>query len=669
MKKIIPECAAAVLFAALLFLSCEQTGGGFVPSSSEQQEQEEWEGWEEEEEPPPVVVGMAIASLPSVTYYPKNGTFSADGLKLVKVYSNGGTEPVDGGFTLNPSAPDTGVAGQKLIWVYWGEYKDYFTVYVDNSTVIPTDIEIVTPPKTEYYLGDKFDTSKMVINGVYSDGTKKTIDNGAVSADGYDSYKRGKQTVTLRMNQGTALVDVTVKVSNASSVSVTGNTVYLKGKEFNFAASKLKAVVTQGNVGVNLTPENGGLKPSDISGYDKDKAEGQTLKLALDDKAASLRVFVVDAAPAVWFDFGYMRHESDPQGHGLGEGKFYTRPNVPLVLAPVRYLIGWNDDHSPASGTAYSWSVTSPSGGAYDTGAAANKETFAFKPSVAGTYTVKVKVTGRDFITGGTTAKEASVQVVCGAGTVAPHREWKANSYGVRILRNFAPGQFTESGNGYGWSLGSIGGYAVWDVKKHQADYQINGNAFAGWNEHGVVWVQEDNNGNGLPDEMWYELTGGDDKNADLKPLITRRYAIAYMKFGSGNGAVNEYGQIVGKAIYWADCRGRAGYIPYGWPAPWGVVGNKVTYTCTLLRDTGSTDGYTGAIGDGGNSGYVDTTASPMFYVNNAIDTAGNSVTLTNVRFVKVHTAIFRYGGIFGEVSTEITTASGFGTSVSMTMF
>jgi hypothetical protein len=312
-----------------------------------------------------------------------------------------------------------------------------------------------------------------------------------------------------------------------------------------------------------LTAANGGLTLSDITSYDKNKAGNQTLGLALDDKNISFKVFVLDVEPTVWFDFGYMRHEGDPQGYGLGEGKFYTMPNVPLVLAPARYLIGWNNDYSPASGTTYSWSVTSPSGGAYDTAAAANKETFAFKPSVAGTYTVKVSVTGRDFITGGTSTKEASVPVVCGTGKIPAAKTWNANGYDVRLLRNFAPGQFTVSGNGLGWSLGGIGGYAVWDAKQHLSSYQVAGNAFGtsegGWNEPGIVWVQEDNNGNGLPDEMWYEIRGG----------------------------VN-------------------------------------------------------------------------FYVKDAMDAAGNPVTLTNVRFIKAQTAVFRYGGIFGEVSTEITVAAGF---------
>jgi hypothetical protein len=42
------------------------------------------------------------------------------------------------------------------------------------------------------------------------------------------------------------------------------------------------------------------------------------------------------------------------------------------------------------------------------------------------------------------------------------------------------------------------------------------------------------------------------------------------------------------------------------------------------------------------------------FPINAAMDLAGNPVTLTAVRFLKVHTAVFVYGGMFGDMSTEI---------------
>jgi hypothetical protein len=657
-------CLLFLALASATFFNCEQSAPYAEQRNGNYRNPGNYDWYGEDEEEPPVVVGMAIERLPDITYYPRGGTFSADGLRVAKVWSNGRAESVPADEVTLRGVPDMNWDGLYPIDVYWGVYNSYFTVYVDRETVIPEGIRIDTPPKTEYYLGEPFDTGGMVLYGVYSDRTEKSIGNGAVSVEGYDPYRRGAQTVTLRMNQWTASLPVKVKIAGSDNVTLTGETVYLAGKDFSLAASKLKAVVTRGNVKVTLTPENGGITEADIKSYNKNGKEGQKLDLLLDEKNVSLNVFLLQVEPAVWFDFGYMRHEGDPPGYGLGQGKFYTKPGAQTVLAPVRYLIGYKDDYTTANGTKYEWYVN----GAKQ---AVTTETFAFKPAATGEYTVKVKVTGRNFITGSSVTKEASCTVVCraeGDPALDPHTAWPTiPGRSVKALRNYSPGQFTERGNGYGWSLGGFGGYVAWAVDGHKERYFISGNAFSNWNEAGVVWVQEDNNGNGLPDEMWYELKGSDDSNSLYRDFVARRYAVTYMLFGSGSGTVNEFGQIVGKAIYWADSNGRAGYYPYGWSAVWGVVGNWVTYTGTRLRDDPTKKTSLPVTSDDFD-GYVDTVYPPYFYVKNAIDAVGDPVTLTNVRFLKVQTGIFSYGGMLGEVSTEISNADGLGLMTSFPM-
>jgi hypothetical protein len=100
------------------------------------------------------------------------------------------------------------------------------------------------------------------------------------------------------------------------------------------------------------------------------------------------------------------------------------------------------------------------------------------------------------------------------------------------------------------------------------------------------------------------------------------------------------------------DSRGRAGRIPGGFPDKyWGVVGDRVTYTGTLLRD----DGQIFAVGYNmdGLEGYVDC-ADPNFLVSKAVKADGTAANLSAVKFIRVQTSMFRYGDIFGDVSTEI---------------
>jgi hypothetical protein len=301
----------------------------------------------------------------------------------------------------------------------------------------------------------------------------------------------------------------------------------------------------------------------------------------------------------------------------------------------------------------------------------AHTETFAFTPAAAQTYTVKASVTGRNYVDGMSVTKTVETAVV----SFAPGTVGEPKTEGVRItksqwFRNFAPGQFTEGGNGYGWSLGSIGGYWMWKVE-HRANYYIAGNSFGtdvgGWVEAGIVWVMEDNNKNEVPDETWYELKGPSDMLEATRPYVTRRYANTWVNVDAGiPSETNEHNQRI-RNVCWADCKGRSGLLRGGWSGDWGVVGDWVTFTSTLIGDDGDiangrygkTTKRSHPLWDDKNNdycSYVDG-GQGRNYINNAIDAKGNPVTLTNVGFVKVHTAEFVYGEIFGELSTEITVA------------
>jgi hypothetical protein len=51
-------------------------------------------------------------------------------------------------------------------------------------------------------------------------------------------------------------------------------------------------------------------------------------------------------------------------------------------------------------------------------------------------------------------------------------------------------------------------------------------------------------------------------------------------------------------------------------------------------------------------TGYEDALGT-NFPISAAMDLDGNPVTLTAVRFLKVQTSVFRYGGDLGDMSTE----------------
>ena len=76
-------------------------------------------------------------------------------------------------------------------------------------------------------------------------------------------------------------------------------------------------------------------------------------------------------------------------------------------------------------------------------------------------------------------------------------------------------------------------------------DLILEGNAFAGSSEPGIVWVMQDENGNGLPDDTWYELKG----SASAEEM-SRKYVITYYR------PTQERGNSI-----WSDNYGNAGSV------------------------------------------------------------------------------------------------------------
>jgi hypothetical protein len=604
-----------------------------------------------EEIPPPEKVGIAVLSPPDTTYYGRNQTFDTAGLVVAWLYSDGTTEEIPvGGYTL--TEPDMTKHTPKVITVRAGGFETSFNIQVVNTDKILQSLTASGPDTRVQALGKEFDKTGLVVTGQFSDGTTANLTSLAAIV-GYDKFKRGPQAVSIMVNGKTASLDgIATRIGDDAGLGIyTGygvKTTYIKGETLTPEKTKLIFQFNpSGNLGTsgtrNLSLENGGLLREDftalIASYNPQQTGKQTLPITLDGRPLTVDFYVVDTKPAAWFDFGYMRHDGDPAGQGPGAGKYYAQPNETLVIAPVRYLIGYNDDHSDA-GASYEWTV---SGSDATRTYTASGELLHITPKAAGAYTINVSVSGRDYITGSAITETARAELVCyteplPAGTFASP------------LKNFGPGQMCEGGTGLGWSLGSAGGYEVWAVEPRES-YNIPGNPLQAWREPGVVWMQEDKNGNGLPDEMWYELPGGEETHPIWKDQITRRYALTYFKTND-QGSKNEYGQII-KEVHWADARGRAGMIPGGFPDKfWGVTGGWVTYTCTLLRDDGII--FAAGYNMDGLDGYVDCTGNIAFPVSRAVRADGAPANLSAVKFLKVQTGMFRYGDIFGDVSTEI---------------
>lgn len=365
----------------------------------------------------------------------------------------------------------------------------------------------------------------------------------------------------------------------------------------------------------------------------------------------------------------------------------YTFAGRPVYLTP--FISG-------ATATSYAWSVDGRDAGC-------SESTFIFTPEKPGTYLVSILVNG---------TATASVEVVCVEGDEASRFRRATGSSKATATTVFewvpAPGQFiNETGTGgmtgaettpeaaNAWaarrlesgayvSLGAWGGYIIvgfdhsipctdgnfaLGVDGNAYDFAVLGNALlnagsgqGGSNEPGIVYVMQDVNGNGLPDDEWYELRGSETGQAST----WQDYAVTYYRPAGP-----------AMAVQWTDNRGQSGTVDYlnafhrqdyyypAWiPADsYTLRGTRLAARTTQDPDTGLWDnwafpwGYTDNIGSDNLAGGDSTDGSGQrngLLIENAMYPSQQHIPLQYIDFVKVQTGVQSKAGWLGENSTEV---------------
>lgn len=218
-------------------------------------------------------------------------------------------------------------------------------------------------------------------------------------------------------------------------------------------------------------------------------------------------------------------------------------------------------------------------------------------------------------------------------------------------------------------SLGGFGGYIIvgFDhsiVNSGDYDFGIKGNSFAGSSEPGIVWVMQDENGNGKPDDTWYELAGSETGKA----TTIQNYAVTYYR---PSGA--------GMPVQWTDNLGNHGEIDYlkqfhrqDYYYPLWIEEDSYTLSGTRLEPRNYDASGNGSywVNDTYDWGYSDN-FSPIdrlteddnaegdinanhFKISNAIDCNNEPIHLDYIDFVKVQVGVNAKSGWLGELSTEV---------------
>lgn len=356
----------------------------------------------------------------------------------------------------------------------------------------------------------------------------------------------------------------------------------------------------------------------------------------------------------------------------------YTFPGRPVILRPVTCgdaggaeQFAWEEDGQPAD---------------------CNTDTYKFTPQSPGEYLVRV--------TEETSGVSATVKVVCVDANESQRRRAAtaaSSPYSSMVYEWVpAPGQFINDTSILGgmtgdevshdgaiaWagqrlsknmfvSLGAFGGYIIvgfdHSIAAAGLDYDvlIGGNAYlsaqGGSNEPGIVWVMQDVNGNGLPDDEWYELKGSEWNN----PLTLHNYAVTYYRPDAPKMNVE-----------WVDNLGTTGSVKYlrllhdqDYYYPAWIEASEYTLYGTRISQNNSQDPTTGFWNNAAYPwGYVDnmgadnvSTGGPDgtgqrngFKIANAVMADGSAITLKYIDFIKVQVGVMAESGHLGEISTEV---------------
>ncbi len=227
-------------------------------------------------------------------------------------------------------------------------------------------------------------------------------------------------------------------------------------------------------------------------------------------------------------------------------------------------------------------------------------------------------------------------------------------------------------------SLGGYGGYIVAgfdqpiinrESNAYGVDFTVVGNAYSTWSEPAAVQVMKDENGNGLPDDTWYELAGSEYYFSTTLKDLTMTY---YNPKCNGRHTIPFSTDKDFNGVMITNSWHTQSYYPdtYSFNSNNDSLSFTGTYTPIMLNKSSSYKSTKRAFGfgyadnkiknssptDPTNPYYTDDngTTADGFDLEWAVDADGNHVDLDTVNFVKVYSTTQADGGGYGELSTEV---------------
>lgn len=232
---------------------------------------------------------ISISTNPKkLTYYPGE-TIDTTGLVLNAKYNDGSTKKISTGYTTSPTTlNNTGT--QKITVTYQGKTTSY-EVTVNKNDVKSIGFKTL-PTRTDYYLGEKIDTSGLVLKVMYNNGTTKEITKD-FTIDKTTATTIGTEKITISYAGKTLSYTINVKELKIDKIAIKSlpkRINYLKGDTY-----------TNNGLSINIYKSDGFIEEV-ISNYTTSIVEGtilnnigkQTVTVTYQNQKTSFEIEVSD---------------------------------------------------------------------------------------------------------------------------------------------------------------------------------------------------------------------------------------------------------------------------------------------------------------------------------------------------------------------------------------
>lgn len=188
---------------------------------------------------------IEISSAPDKKIYDIGDAFSAAGLRLRLIYSDGSAEIKSGDASMC-SGFDSLSAGEKTVKVTYRGFTTEFTVSVRKMTGISVKSK---PNKSVYFVGEDIDLRGLELTATYSAGPAVTVYEGYELRRETHLGTAGEITVTVRYMGFDTTFTVTVKEVKPESVEFVApsKTVYSVGDKFDGAGAAFRVKYNDGS--------------------------------------------------------------------------------------------------------------------------------------------------------------------------------------------------------------------------------------------------------------------------------------------------------------------------------------------------------------------------------------------------------------------------------------